>query len=231
MSLLNNDGDVKNVSIIIPTLNEVLNIKHVFPFIPEFVDEIIVIDGNSTDGTREEILKHKSDANIIIVDSPGKGTALRKGFEIAKGDLIIIMDADGSNDPKELRRLVTPILNGYDVASGSRLMPGGGSADITLMRRFGNFIFVTMVNTLYGTKYTDLCYGYRAFKKEAIERIYLKSNGFEIETEQSILMAKAKLKIKEVPSYESERIHGKTNLRTLRDGFKIFTMIISEYVK
>jgi glycosyltransferase involved in cell wall biosynthesis len=222
----------KKVSIIIPTMNEAPNIRHVFPYIPQFVDEIIVIDANSTDGTIDEILKFRKDAKIIIEKSPaGKGHALKIGFENATGDLIIMMDADGSHDPKEIYKLIEPVLNGYDVSKGSRLLPGGGSDDFTLCRRFGNLMFVTIANALHGSHYTDMCYGYRAFKRDAIKKMCCKSNGFEIETEQSILMTKCGLKIKEVPSFEAERKHGKSNLRTFRDGWRIFSIIIKEYIK
>jgi glycosyltransferase involved in cell wall biosynthesis len=220
----------KRVSIIIPTLNEVKNIKHVFPYIPQFIDEIIVIDGRSTDGTREEILKFRKDAKIVIDDTYGKGYALRKGFEVTTGDLIIMMDADGSHDPKEIPALLEPVLNGYDATKASRLLPGGGSDDFTIFRRFGNKLFVNMVNILYGSNLTDLCYGFRAFKKEAIEKMCCKSDGFEIETEQSILMIKAGLKIKEVPSFEAKRKNGESNLNSIRDGWRILRLIITEYI-
>lgn len=230
MSLLNTQGEEKRISVIIPTLNEVSNIKYVFPHIPHFIDEIIVIDGGSTDGTRKEILKFRKDAKIIVNRTPGKGVAIRQGFKMATGDLIIMMDADGSHDPKEIPGLMEPVLNGYDVAKGSRLLPGGGSDDFTLFRRFGNNMFVMMVNKLYGTNCTDLCYGYRVFKKEAIDKICCKSDGFEIETEQSILMIKAGLKIKEIPSFEEKRKHGNSNLRSFRDGWRILNVIIREYL-
>lgn len=221
----------KKISIVIPTLNEAPNIKYVFPGIPQFVDEIIVIDGDSTDGTVDEILKYRQDVKIIIDKTRGKGCALKKGFELATGDLIIMMDADGSNDPKEIPTLIDPVLNGFDVSKASRLLPGGGSDDFTHFRRFGNKVFVTMVNAMYNTNYTDLCYGYRAFKKDALAKINCVSNGFEIETEQSILMAKAGLRIKEVPSFEAKRRYGYSRLNSFRDGWKILTIIISEYIK
>lgn len=221
----------KKVSIIIPTLNEAQNVKHVFPYIPQLVDEIIVIDGGSTDGTIEEILKFRKDAIIIVDMIHGKGAALRKGFGVVTGDIIIMMDADGSHDPKEIPSILDPVLNGYDVTKASRLLPGGGSDDFTRFRRLGNKIFVVMVNKLYGAHFTDLCYGYRAFKKEAVKKMCCKSNGFEIETEQSILMIKAGLRIKEVPSFEAKRKNGVSNLKTFRDGWRIIKLIISEYVK
>lgn len=221
----------KRVSIIIPTLNEVDNIKYVFPYIPLFIDEIVVIDGGSEDGTRDEILKYRSDAKIVVDTFPGKGNALRKGFDKATGDLIIMMDADGSNDPGELGKLITPILNGYDVSKGSRFLPGGGSEDFTAFRKFGNKVFVSIVNNVYGSNYTDLCYGYRAFKKDAIRKMGCLSNGFEIETEQSIRMIKAGLKIKEVPSFEYRRKYGTSRLSAIRDGLRILTVIADEYLK
>lgn len=230
MSVVNKNQQKKKITIVIPTINEVENIKEVFPNIPEFIDEIVVVDGNSTDGTREEIMKFRKDTKIIIEKPSGKGAAIRTGFRNATGDLIIMMDADGSHNPREIAGLLEPVLNGYDVAKGSRLLPGGGSADFTPFRKLGNQIFVSMVNTLYGSEYTDLCYGYRAFKREALERIYCSSNGFEIETEQSILMKKAGLKIKEVPSFEERRKNGNSNLNAFRDGCRILNIIIKEYL-
>lgn len=231
MTLRDNNGEIKTVSIVIPTINEYSNIKEVFPKIPQFIDEIIVVDGCSTDGTVEEIKRYRSDAKIFIEKKLGKGAALRRGFKEASGDLIIMMDADGSNDIKELPLLIDPVLNGYDATKASRLLPGGGSDDFTAFRRFGNRMFVVMVNTLYGANCTDLCYGYRAFKKDALNKIKLKSDGFEVETEQSILMLKEGLKVKEVPSFEAKRKFGNSRLHSIRDGWRIFRVIITEYFK
>jgi len=226
-----NNGEQKRVSIVIPTINEVSNIKYVFPNIPDFIDEVIVIDGGSVDGTIDEILKFRKDVRIIVDKSRGKGVAIRAGLKAATGDLIIMMDADGSHDPKEIPMLIHPVLNGYDVTKASRLLPGGGSDDFTPFRRLGNKIFVVMVNTLYRSNYTDLCYGYRAFKREALNKIHCQTDGFEIETEQSILIAKSGLKVKEIPSFEAARKYGNSRLHSIRDGWRILTIIISEYFK
>ena len=231
MTLINKHGQLKNVSVVIPTLNEESNIKEVFPYIPDFIDEIVVVDGNSTDKTRDEILKFRKNAKIIVEKPMGKGAAVKTGFENATGDLIIMMDADGSHDPKEIPKLLDPVLDGYDVSKGSRMLPGGGSTDITLFRRFGNKLFVTMVNTMYGANYTDLCYGYRAFKKEALGKMYCRSKGFEIETEQSIRMKKAGLRVKEVSSFEARRKYGNSNLNSFKDGWRILKVILKEYFK
>lgn len=231
MTVVNKYGQERKVSVVIPTLNEAANIKEVFQIIPEFVDEIVVIDGDSTDGTRDEILKFRSDAKIIVEKPSGKGAAIKTGFENASGDLIIMMDADGSHDPGEIPALLEPVLNGYDVSKGSRLLPGGGSDDFTAFRKLGNKMFVTMVNQMYGANYTDLCYGYRAFKREALEKMCCRASGFEIETEQSIRMKKAGLKIKEVPSFEARRKNGNSNLNSFRDGWRILSIILTEYFR
>ena len=226
MSIVNGYGQRKTVSIVIPTLNEVKNIRYVFPFIPDYVDEVIVVDGGSLDGTVDEILRFRKDANILVEKSSGKGIAIIYGFKKATSDLIVMMDADGSNDPKEIPKLLEPVLDGYDVSIGSRLLKGGGSEDLTIFRKFGNDILVRLVNLLYDSNYSDLCYGFRAFKREALEKIQLTSTGFEIETEQSILIKKAGLKIKEVPSYEIRRKNGDSNLNSFRDGWKILNVIL-----
>lgn len=224
-------GNNKTISVVIPTINERLNIKEVIPRLPKFIDEIIIIDGCSTDGTIEEIRRYRKDAKIFVEGEKGKGAALRRGFREASGDIIIMMDADGSHNPKEMPSLVEPVLNGYDVTKASRLLPGGGSDDFTLLRRFGNKMFVSIVNTLYGSNYTDLCYGYRAFKREALDKLKIRTNGFEVETEQSILMIKAGLKIKEVPSFEIKRAYGFSRLHSFRDGWKILRIIVVEYMR
>ncbi len=231
LTLVNNKGQEKRISIIVPTLNEAQNIMHVFPKIPQFVDEIIVIDGNSSDGTIEKIRKSKPDAKVIIEEPKGKGKALKTGFDNATGDIVVMLDADGSHDPSEMKNFIDPLLDGYDVTIGSRMLPEGGSADLTPFRRFGNTIFVSLVNKLYGSSYTDLCYGYRAFKKKALKELNCRTEGFDIETEQSIRIQKAGLKVKEIPSYEAARLNGESNLNSFKDGMKILKIIIKEYLK
>ena len=229
MVIIDIHGIEKRVSLIIPTLNEVSNIPHVFSDLPEFIDEIVVVDGQSKDGTIDAIRRIRSGVRIIVNKPKGKGAALQTGFNNATGDLIIMMDADGSHNPKEISQFIEPILNGYDVSKGSRMMKGGGSSDITPFRRLGNKIFVTMVNTMYGSDYTDLCYGYRAFKKEAYEKIECDADGFEVETQQSIRIKKTGLRVKEVPSFEALRKNGNSNLNSFKDGWRILNIIVKEY--
>ena len=214
------------VSIVIPTLNEQRNIRALLGGIKKIMDghsyEIIVVDGNSTDGTAT--IAKRLGAKVLH-ESTGKGYALRKGIGAARGDIIISMDADLSNRPNELKLLIAGIEAGYDICTGSRFLTGGGSDDMPMIRRFGNGVFVAIVNTLYGSHYTDMCYGYRSFGRGVLKKLDLKEDGFGIETEINIKAQKKHLKILEVPSYEKQRSNGLAKLRSFRDGYVILKTI------
>lgn len=216
-----------HISIVIPTLNEQQNIGPALDGIEKVMAhsdyEVIVVDGYSKDKTVEIAKKHGA---RIIYDNMGKGSALIKGLKAAKGSVIISMDADMSNKPNELKVLIAGIEAGYDVCMGSRFLVGGGSDDMPFVRRFGNKIFVYMVNLLYGANYTDLCYGYRSFSRNAVRKLKLTEKGFGIETEISIKAKKSSLKIMEVPSYEKKRASGIAKLQTFSDGKKILKTIL-----
>ncbi|MGC9149835.1 MAG: glycosyltransferase family 2 protein [Candidatus Micrarchaeia archaeon] len=217
------------ISIVIPTLNEEKNLPYVLKDIEKFFEkkgleyEVIVVDGYSEDRTVEIAKKFKAK---VLFDEFGKGSALIKGMKAAKGEIIISMDADCSNRVNELELLISGIKAGYDACFGSRFLQGGGTGDMPLIRKIGNKFFVFLVNILYGAKYSDLCYGYRSFKKEAIKKLKLEEKGFGIETEISIKAMKNDLKVLEVPSFEKPRKFGKGNLKTLSDGLTILKVIL-----
>ncbi len=219
--------EVPYVSIIIPTLNEGRNIGRIIRAIKgtlcDYDYELIVVDGHSHDDT---VKIAKSLGARVLYDEIGKGSALIKGMHAAKGKVIISMDADLSNRPAELRLLMAGIEAGYDVCMGSRFLLGGGSEDISPSRKFGNKFFVTLVNLLYRSKYTDLCYGYRSFSQNAVRKLILKESGFGIETEMSIKARKAGLKVLEIPSFEKKRAAGEGKLSSLSDGYKILKTIL-----
>jgi glycosyltransferase involved in cell wall biosynthesis len=216
-----------SISIVIPTLNEQDNIKTLMkgiaPAIRDYRYEILVVDGYSKDNTVK--LARAAGARVIF-DDKGKGSALIKGFGAAKGDIIISMDADLSNRPNELKLLIAGIEAGYDVCMGSRFLTGGGSDDMPMTRKFGNKVFVTLVNLFYGSHYSDLCYGYRSFAKGVSKRLDLQETGFGIETEISIKVRKKHLKVLEVPSYEKLRASGEGKLQSFSDGVIILGAII-----
>ncbi len=216
------------VSVVIPARNEAKNLHHVLPFIPSLVDEIVLVDGQSADDTIAVAKKLFPTIRVIRQSKKGKGDALRIGFAACTGDIIVMLDADGSADPAEIPRFVDALIAGSDFAKGSRFTDGGGSHDITFLRRAGNYFLGKLVNLLFWTRFSDLCYGYNAFWKRCLDTIDIDCDGFEIETLLNLRMHKAQFKIVEVPSFEYSRVHGESNLRTFRDGWRVLKTIVQE---
>jgi glycosyltransferase involved in cell wall biosynthesis len=229
--LISSKANSPKITVIIPTLNEESNLPYVLPKIPATIDEILLVDGYSTDSTIELAKKLCPGIRVIYQDGKGKGNALRAGMTNATGDIIVTIDADGSMDPEQIPTFLAPLLTGYAYVKGSRFLPSSGTLDMPWLRRLGNKIFTILVNLLYQTNYTDLCYGYNAFWKKSLDPVKLKSAGFEIETEMHIKVAKARLKVSEVPSFERARLDGNGRLRTFRDGWRILRTILLERVR
>ncbi len=227
------------ISVVIPALNEAKNLPHIAERMPNCVDEIVFVNGNSTDNTGEVARELWPRAVHVHQTRKGKGNALACGFAVTTGDIIVMIDADGSTDPAEIPLFVATLLAGADFAKGSRFVLGGGSADITPFRRLGNSGLNGLVNVLFPTKFTDLCYGYNAFWRRALDVIELPDihalrpqwgDGFEIETLINARVAAAGFQIAEVPSFEGNRIHGASNLNAVRDGFRVLRTILHEFV-
>lgn len=212
-----------------PTLSEARNLPHILPLLPGDIHELIIVDGFSTDNTVDVAQSLYPRARIIFQDRSGKGNALACGIGAASGDIIVTLDSDGSADPRELPKFIDAIEAGADFAKGSRFLAGGGSDDITRLRRFGNFVLTRLVNVLFGTRYTDLCYGFNALSRETAETLAPNADGFEIETVLCVRAAKAGLEVVEVPSWESKRIHGTSNLNVVRDGWRVLRTILLEW--
>jgi glycosyltransferase involved in cell wall biosynthesis len=216
------------VSLVIPTMNEERNVGNVLARIPDWVTEVILVDGLSTDRTVPLARALRPDVKIIMETNPGKGSALTAGFRAATGEIIAALDADGSMDPAELHTFVGQLVAGADYVKGSRFVQGGGTVDMELHRRMGNWGLMMAAKVLFGGHYSDLCYGYFAFWRDALPLLNPDVPGFEIETQINVRALKAKLKIAEVPSFEERRLHGVSNLKAWRDGFRILRTIVKE---
>jgi glycosyltransferase involved in cell wall biosynthesis len=216
------------VSVVIPTLNEEANIGWVLERIPPFVGEVILVDGNSTDDTVARARSIRPDLVLVQESAPGKGAALRAGFARARGQVIVMIDADGSMDPAEIPRYLGLLSSGMDFVKGSRFSCGAGSTDITITRRMGNWALLSVVNLMYRARFSDLCYGFCAFTREALDAMHLDADGFEIETQIAVRALAANLRIAEVPSMESERLSGESNLRAFRDGMRILSVLLRQ---
>ncbi len=234
-------GARPSVSVVVPCRNEASCLPYVFGNLPD-VDEVILVDGFSTDDSVAVATRLRPSVTVLQQSRTGKGNALACGFAACTGDIIVTLDADGSADPAEIPRFVAALRDGADFAKGSRFLPGGGSVDITRLRRLGNDRLTGLVNRLYGTSFTDLCYGYNAFWRRVLPVLdlpdttvesrpgeVLPGDGFEIETLMILRAAGARLRIIEVPSREAHRLHGVSNLRAHRDGTRVLRTILAEH--
>jgi len=229
--------EAPRVSVIIPTRNEALNLPLVLAHIPAGY-EVVVVDGHSTDGSATVAKALRPDAIVLTQTRRGKGNAMACGFAAATGDILVMLDADGSADPREIPRYVRALVEGADFAKGTRFASGGGSDDITRVRRLGNRGLNAVVNLLYRTAYTDLCYGYNAFWRHCLPALELApgdvsdemrwGDGFEVETLINVRVAQARLRVVEVPSYEANRVHGVSNLNAVSDGLRVLRTIVAE---
>jgi glycosyltransferase involved in cell wall biosynthesis len=219
------------VSVVVPALNEAANLPHVLNRLPSFVAELIIVDGGSEDGTVEVARSLRPDARVLVQGRPGKGAALACGVAAATGEIIVTLDADGSADPEEIPRFLAALMAGSDLVKGSRFLPGGGSDDITRLRRTGNRFLCLVANLLHRTRYTDLCYGYNAFWKECAWLLSVDPCGFDVEAQMATRAARSNLRVTEVASWEHARRHGVSNLRAVPDGTLVLRTIIRERLK
>ena len=219
---------VPSVSVVIPTLNEAMNLPWVLRRMPSYVDEVVVVDGRSLDLTVEVARALRLDVVVVAETHPGKGAAIRAGFAACSGDIIVMLDADGSMDPQEIGWFVSPLQHDFDFVKGSRYVTGGGSEDLTWLRNSGNRVLTGLTNAVLHSNFSDLCYGYIALRRECLEVLELKSDGFEIETELVVRAARAGLRIAEVPSGELTRISGVSNLQTFHDGWRVLRTLARE---
>jgi glycosyltransferase involved in cell wall biosynthesis len=230
------------ISIVVPALNEALNLSVVLPQLPK-VHEVILVDGGSVDGTVMAARRALPDIVTVLQSRRGKGNALAGGFARVTGDIVIMFDADGSADPAEIVRFVDALKAGADFAKGSRFTPGGGSADITAIRHLGNKFLNGVFNLGFRTRYSDLCYGYNAFWADLVPLLDLPDHaaaarasgkltwgdGFEIETVIHCRFAAAGLSVTEVASVERLRLFGESNLRAVSDGFRVLRTLLTEW--
>ena len=226
------------VSVIVPAKNEAKNILEILPYLKEFYEVIVVLSEADQESVAAAHAALPS-AKVIYQTRKGKGNALACGFAEVTGDAVVMYDVDGSADPHEIPRFIRALTDGADLAKGSRFCPGGGSEDITPVRAFGNRGLNIVASVLTRTRFTDLCYGYNAFWKDQLYMLdlpdtendspeMLRGDGFEIEALIIGRFALSGAAITEVPSFEFRRYHGRTNLNTFRDGYRVLNTILQD---
>jgi glycosyltransferase involved in cell wall biosynthesis len=224
-----------SITALICALNEEESLPHVLLRIPDWVDEVLLVDGHSTDRTVEVVRELRPDIRVFCQPGRGKADALRHGVEQATGDIIVTLDADGETDPQELARFAEPLLSGYDFVKGSRLAYGRPRR-MSYYRWFGNRVLAWTCNLLYGTRFTDICSGYNAFWKTRFLQLELTYDpnevGCSMEQQMIVRAEKAGMNIKEVPHVTQGRIAGASVIggfkQSTKQGFRDWFVVIKE---
>jgi glycosyltransferase involved in cell wall biosynthesis len=196
------------VTLFIPTLNEIDGVKAIMPRIKrEWVDEIIMVDGHSSDGTKEWLVEHGY--NVIDQKEPGTINAWWQGFAAASGDVIIPFSPDGNSDPEGIPKLVEKMKEGYGMVTASRYLGEAESKDDSWLSGLANKFFTKLINALFGANYSDTLVMYRAFKKELLEELgFNKKREPLFEILIAIRAARRRLRVAEVPASEPPRVDG-----------------------
>jgi glycosyltransferase involved in cell wall biosynthesis len=188
--------------------------------------EVLVVDDGSTDGTD----RAAGDAGARVLRlraNGGKGSAIRRGLTEARGDVIVLIDGDGQDDPTEIPRLVEALRPDVDLVVGSRFIGRFEPGAITPMNRWGNRFLTSVINRLFGTRLTDTQAGFKALRAETLRRVNLRARRFDIEVDVLLGVLRAGGRVVEVPVRRAPRQHGASRLNSLRDGVRILRRILA----
>jgi glycosyltransferase involved in cell wall biosynthesis len=213
-------------TLLIPTLNEIDSMKLIMPRVKQsWVDEIIVVDGGSSDGTVE--YAEQSGYKVVSPKARGLVPQLNEAFKVAQGDVIVLFSPDGNSIPELIPALIQKIHDGYDMVIASRYTKGAKSFDDDFFTRIGNFAFTRIVNMLFRTKYTDVLVIFRAFRKDILTKIQIDLDE-DIDLQLCIKCGKKKLKVAEIPGDEPKRVGGVRKMKIMRSGWELVWTIYKE---
>ena len=216
-------------SIVVLTYNEIEGMKKIMPLVDKnWADEIVVVDGGSTDGTIEEA--KNQGFKVVIQEKPGRGEAFRVGLNNTEGDIIVYFSPDGNEVPEDIPNLINKQKEGYDQVIASRFSPGSISYDATLIRRLGNNFFTLLINFIFKAGVDDAVNGFRLITRKCMIDLDTKAKYFEIEIEMTIKAAKKGYKTAEIETVEPKRLAGVAKLNTVIDGLRYLKLVILEWI-
>ena len=231
------DAETPQISVIMPAFNEehavgdlIDRTKRILQNITENY-EIIVVDDGSKDKTLE-ICRKKRVITIHNLYNSGKGYALREGFKLARGNLIVTIDSDGEHAPEEIPLLIKPILEGHiDFVLGTRFAQTSNTPVTTIVNLFGNKLFNFLIHRLTNRYFSDTQCGFRAFKRVCLSKLNLNSFGYDIETEMIVQIARQNIPYREIPISSPVTYYRKSNINRILDGLQIFYTIFKTRLK
>ena len=211
-------------TLIIPTLNEIDGVKAIMPQIDrKWCDEVIIVDGGSTDGTVEWL--GDNGWWVIRQEQRGLGNAYRQAQSLTTGDVILTFSPDGNSQSDRIPALIEEMRKGYDMVIVSRYLDGAKSDDDDALTSWGNPLFTFIINTCFGGKYTDSLVIFRAYKRNLLQRLNINALHLTYEAQISIRAAKSGLNIGEIPGDEPKRIGGVRKMSPFGTGFEILKEI------
>jgi glycosyltransferase involved in cell wall biosynthesis len=217
------------ITLLLPTLNEIEAVRVIVPQIKrEWVDEIIVVDGGSTDGTVEFL--RDSGLTVHSQKRRGYGSAMAFGLHHAVGDIIVEFTPDGNSIPEDIPRIIAKVNEGYDLVVGSRYFAGARSEDDDWLTALGNRLFTAVVNLLFRAHFTDVLVGFRAYRRRQALRLNLDAPGLSWPCQSSMRFARARLRVAEIPANEPNRIGGERKMRPFKTGWEIVKLILRDFV-
>ena len=231
LSAENSGSQRLSATLVIPTLNERDGMEVILPQIdPQWVDDIVFVDGTSTDGTLD-VIRRYGHGRLILQKRPGLSNAYWESLAVISSDIVVTFSPDGNSLPEAIPALLAKIREGYDMVIASRYLPGAGSLDDDPVTAFGNWMFTRVINLLFGGRYTDSLVILRAYRRSLIRDLEMEGQTSDFEPLLSIRCAVYKKQVAEIPGKEPRRIGGIRKMSPLINGWAIVVLIAREWFR